>query len=85
MSGITKYSLAPQRDSFDETARYTAAPPSYDATASSSRDQQALLGGPRNSEDNVPDDFKVYIVQISRSGIESNVDQVRGLCRRGDN
>jgi len=58
MSATTKYSLAPQRDSFDETARYTAAPPSYDATASSSRDQQALLGGPRSSEDNVPDDFK---------------------------
>jgi hypothetical protein len=58
MSGNTKYSAAPQRDSFDDPAQYSQAPPSY-AEPSSSRDDAALLGGgPRSSEDNIPDDFK---------------------------
>jgi len=56
MSSNTKYTPAPQRDSFDES-RYSQAPPSYEPSSSS--DQAALLGGaPRSSEDNVPDDFK---------------------------
>lgn len=60
MSANTKYSPAPQRDSFDDTAHYSQAPPSYVDQPSSSTDQAALLGGgPRSSEDNVPDDFKV--------------------------
>jgi protein lifeguard len=59
MPRTTKYSPAPQQDPDNETARYTAPPPSYEATASSSRDQETLLGGPRSSEDNIPDDFKV--------------------------
>jgi len=60
MSANTKYTPAPQRDSFDNTANYSQAPPSYEQP-SSSRDNDALLGGPRNSEDNIPDDFKVDI------------------------
>jgi hypothetical protein len=55
-----KYAPAAQRDSLeDEARRYTQAPPSYEDQPSSSGDQDALLGGPRSSEDNIPDDFKV--------------------------
>lgn len=57
MSSNTKYQPAPQRDSLD-TAMYSQAPPSYDDGPTASSDNDALLGGPRNSEDNVPDDFK---------------------------
>lgn len=56
MTSNTKYQPAPQRDSFEET-NYTQAPPSYQAEASGTGD--ALLGGPRSEDDNVPDDFKV--------------------------
>jgi hypothetical protein len=59
MSGNAKYTAAPQRDSFDDTAMYSQAPPSYVDEPSASTDQAALLGGgPRSSEDNIPDDFK---------------------------
>jgi len=58
MAANAKYSAAPQRDSLD-TAHYSQAPPSYADEPSSSTDQAALLGGPRSSEDNIPDDFKV--------------------------
>jgi len=58
MAGTTKYTPAPQRDSLDDTSRYSQAPPSYIDEPSSSTDQAALLGGPRSSEDNIPDDFK---------------------------
>jgi hypothetical protein len=55
----TKYQAAPQRDSFEDPTRaYTQAPPSYQAEGSG----DALLGQPRSSEDNVPDDFKVFLV-----------------------
>jgi len=57
MSGNTKYTAAPQRDSLD-TAHYSQAPPSYVDEPSASTDQAALLGAPRSSEDNIPDDFK---------------------------
>lgn len=57
MAANAKYSAAPQRDSLD-TAHYSQAPPSYVDEPSSSTDQAALLGGPRSSEDNIPDDFK---------------------------
>jgi hypothetical protein len=56
MAANTKYQPAPQRDSSEEPG-YTQAPPSYQATGSSSED--ALLGRPRSEDDNVPDDFKV--------------------------
>jgi hypothetical protein len=59
MAANAKYTAAPQRDSFD-TAHYSQAPPSYVDEPSSSADSAALLGGgPRSSEDNIPDDFKV--------------------------
>ncbi|KAH8773054.1 transmembrane bax inhibitor motif-containing protein-like protein 4 [Hyaloscypha finlandica] len=57
MATNAKYTAAPQRDSLD-TAHYSQAPPSYADEPSSSSDQAALLGGPRSSEDNIPDDFK---------------------------
>jgi hypothetical protein len=57
MSSTTKYQPAPQRESLD-TAMYSQAPPSYNDEPTAANDQAALLGGPRNSEDNVPDDFK---------------------------
>ena len=59
MAGTTKYSPTAQRDSLDESSQYTQAPPSYEDQPGSSQDQAALLGGPRSSEDNIPDDFKV--------------------------
>lgn len=58
MAANTKYTVAPQRDSLDESPRYSQAPPSYVDEPSSSNDQATLLGGPRSSEDNIPDDFK---------------------------
>lgn len=58
MATNAKYTPAPQRDSLD-TAHYSQAPPSYVDEPSASSDQAALLGGPRSSEDNIPDDFKV--------------------------
>ncbi len=64
MGANTKYTPAPQRDSFDDTANYSQAPPSYINEPSSSTDQEALLGGPRSSEDNIPDDFKVWTVMF---------------------
>jgi len=58
MPSNTKYTAAPQRDSFDETATYSQAPPSY-VEPSASTDQAALLGGVgRTSDDHLPDDFK---------------------------
>jgi hypothetical protein len=61
MAANTKYTPAAQRDPFDDTAQYSQAPPAYADEPSSSRDQAALLGGgPRSSEDNIPDDFKVF-------------------------
>ncbi|KAI9743376.1 MAG: hypothetical protein M1818_003222 [Claussenomyces sp. TS43310] len=65
MSSSTKYSPAAQRDSLDESANYPQAPPSYEDHPlasqdhpTASQDQDALLGGPRSSVDNIPDDFK---------------------------
>lgn len=55
MAANTKYQPAPQRDSFEE-ASYTQAPPSYQAAPTPHDD---LLSGPRNEDDNLPDDFKV--------------------------
>ncbi|KAL2022997.1 hypothetical protein VTK56DRAFT_4212 [Thermocarpiscus australiensis] len=56
MSGV-KYTPAPQDDP-DAHLNYTQPPPSYQAESSSAQDQERLFGGPRSSEDNVPDDFK---------------------------
>ncbi|KXT11241.1 hypothetical protein AC579_6989 [Pseudocercospora musae] len=53
MAANTKYTPAPQRDSFEEqqaAPQYPQAPPSYQA--------EPLLGTPRGEDDNVPDDFK---------------------------
>jgi hypothetical protein len=55
MSANIKYTPAPQED----PEAYTEAPPSYQAESSSAQDQERLFAGPRSSEDNVPDDFKV--------------------------
>lgn len=68
MSANTKYTAAAQRDSLDDsTAHYSQAPPGYADEPSSSSDNAALLGGPRSSEDNIPDDFKVRLLQ--REGV----------------
>jgi hypothetical protein len=66
MSGSTKYTPAAQRDSLDDSTNYTQAPPSYEDQPSSSHDQAALLGGPRSSEDNIPDDFKVRGAKVKQ-------------------
>lgn len=61
----SKYQATAQRDSFeDDTAHYSQAPPSYvDRT---SADEARLLGAPRSSEDNIPDDFKVCMPECVR-------------------
>ena len=56
MAANTKYTPAPQRDSFEE-GDYTQAPPSYQ-TESSGANQGGVFGAPREDDDNVPDDFK---------------------------
>lgn len=60
MASKTKYQPAPQRDSFDEPG-YSQAPPSYQ-TASETTYQP---GTPRDEDDNLPDDFKVYTPTLS--------------------
>jgi FtsH-binding integral membrane protein len=55
MAPTAKYQPAPTEEPADD---YTHAPPAY-SEASTSRDETAgLFGAPRNSEDNIPDDFK---------------------------
>lgn len=58
MSSTTKYQPAPREEPDDD---YTRAPPAYaEGSGSPSRiDEDPLLGAPRSSEDNLPDDFKV--------------------------
>jgi hypothetical protein len=67
---MSKYTPTAQRDSFDDTANYSQAPPSYVDEPSASADA-ALLGGgaPRSSEDNIPDDFKVCRCARHHGGI----------------
>jgi len=66
MFSSTKYTPAAQRDSLDDSTNYTQAPPSYEDQPSSSHDQAALLGGPRSSGDNIPDDFKVRGAKVKQ-------------------
>ncbi len=61
MAANTKYTQAPQADPDEEAGSYTQAPPSYQAESSTATDEARLFGGPRSSEDNIPDDFKVCI------------------------
>lgn len=59
MASTTKYTPAPQDD---PDAHYPQPPPSYQAESSSAQDSERLFGGgPRSSEDNLPDDFKVIL------------------------
>ncbi|KAK1828622.1 inhibitor of apoptosis-promoting Bax1-domain-containing protein [Podospora conica] len=58
MASTAKYTAAPQEDP-DAHTMYTQPPPSYQAESSSAQDDALLFGGaPRNSEGEVPDDFK---------------------------
>lgn len=58
MASTAKYTAAPQEDP-DAHTQYTQPPPSYQAESSSAQDDALLFGGaPRNSEGEVPDDFK---------------------------
>jgi len=77
MSANTKYTAAAQRDSLDDsTAHYSQAPPGYVDEPSSSTDNAALLGGPRSSEDNIPDDFK-YGGYVSEATLDIRMAFVR--------
>lgn len=77
MGNTTNYTAAPQRDSIDDTAMYSQAPPSYVDEPSSSTDQAALLGGAaRSSEDNIPDDFK-FGGNVSEATIDIRMAFVR--------
>ncbi|KOS21046.1 Protein lifeguard 4 [Escovopsis weberi] len=58
MAANAKYQPAPQHEPLDDH-RYTSAPPAYgSAESSAAQDEAFLFGAPRNSEDNIPDDFK---------------------------
>lgn len=57
MGPTTKYTPAAQHDP-DVAQGYTQPPPSYQAETSAANDEARLFGGPRNSTDSVPDDFK---------------------------
>jgi len=76
MSDSTKYNKVAQRDSFDDSAQYTQAPPSYEDHPNASNDADALLGGPRSSEDNIPDDFK-FGGSVAEATIEIRMQFVR--------
>lgn len=82
MAANTKYTPAPQRDSFEEQQQpqpqgYTQAPPSYQA--------EPLLGEARSEDDNVPDDFKAcYNSQEHECNILTKMLLVRRLRGRGD-
>lgn len=52
MAANTKYTPAPQRDSFEDEPHYSQAPPSYQA-------DEPVMGEARAEDDNIPDDFKV--------------------------
>lgn len=63
MASNAKYQRAPTEDYHDDVHAddYTNAPPAY-AEGGSSRtadEEQGLFSGPRSSDDNIPDDFKV--------------------------
>jgi hypothetical protein len=60
MASTSKYTAAPQHDP-DEAQSYSQPPPSYQAessAAAAANDEARLFGGPRDSTDSVPDDFK---------------------------
>ncbi|KAL1859509.1 hypothetical protein VTK73DRAFT_7584 [Phialemonium thermophilum] len=57
MAPTAKYTVAPQQDP-DEAHVYPQPPPSYQAESSAANDEDLLFGGPRSSDDNIPDDFK---------------------------
>ncbi|KAI1337229.1 inhibitor of apoptosis-promoting Bax1-domain-containing protein [Xylariaceae sp. FL0016] len=59
MAANTKYTPAPTQD--PDEGSWSQAPPSYQTASNeptSANDTSNLFGGPRSSEDNVPDDFK---------------------------
>lgn len=61
MASNAKYQPAPTSDP-DDHVSYTQPPPAYQAeggSVSGSSVDPTLLGAPRSSEDNIPDDFKV--------------------------
>ncbi len=57
-----KYTPAPTQDPDEAQApgsSFTQAPPAYQTEATAAADEERLFGAPRDSEDNIPDDFKV--------------------------
>lgn len=58
MAANARYEQAPQRDSFEE-GQYTQPPPAYHDEAEVPGE---MPGTPRNEDDNVPDDFKVWVI-----------------------
>jgi hypothetical protein len=94
MSQNTKYTAAAQRDSLDDSAHYSQPPPSYVDEPSSSSDAALLGGAPRSSEDNIPDDFKVWrcagleggmanVVIVWRFGRRGHHRHPDGVCEKG--
>lgn len=63
-----KYQPAPREEPDDD---YTNAPPAYAEGSRSHVDDDPLLGAPRSSEDNLPDDFKVGYISIPAVGLLS--------------
>ncbi|KAI9667160.1 MAG: hypothetical protein M1831_001337 [Alyxoria varia] len=74
MAANTKYQPAPQRDSLDDTAHYTQAPPSYGSDAAT--DDAIRDGRPRSEDDNIPDDFK-FGESVSEATLDIRMQFIR--------
>ena len=61
MAANARYEPAPQRDSFEDSS-FTQAPPSYQATAEPA---------PRSEGDNLPDDFKVWLISFAQFSLSA--------------
>ena len=72
MAANTKYTPAPQRDSFEE-GNYTQAPPSYQAESSATGPDDFT---PREEDDNIPDDFK-YGGMVAEAALSIRMQFVR--------
>ena len=82
MASTAKYAPAPTEDPDAPTTSYTQAPPSYQVPAdgpSAASDEARLFGGaPRDSEDNLPDDFKVRLHRVPHPRCIPTPDETAG-------
>ena len=65
MASTTKYTAAPTEEPHND---YSQAPPAYQSTSGRHDEPDDIFASPRASEDNLPDDFKVYLLHTSALG-----------------